>query len=315
METSGVNLNRLAIFVAVVESGSLTAAAGRLGLAKSMVSKHIQLLESEVGAALLVRSTRNLRLTDVGQAFYGASRHLLQSAEQAVEEARAGRKSVQGKVRVASPVDYGVMVVTPLLSRLRVLHPDLKVELLCADHRVDLIAEGIDVAVRLGKLADSSMQAARVGPLLRWLVASPAFLERHAMPDEPRSLESLPYVTLTVVAQPYSFTLMGSAGERYKAVMRNTVFSTNSAYAARAAALAGDGVLRATVFSVHEDVAAGRLVRLLPEWSLAPSDIHAVYPAGLRVPHKVRLFIDALKACVRGQTIAGAHGGSNATGA
>lgn len=135
-----------------------------------------------------------------------------------------------------------------------------------------------------------------MGPLLRWLVASPDFIARHGLPETPQALASLPYVELTVVARPGSFTLSDGAGGRHDVVMRNTVFSTNSAYASRAAALAGDGVLRATVFSVREDVAAGRLVRLLPAWSLAASDIHAVYPASSHLPHKVRLFIDALKA-------------------
>jgi DNA-binding transcriptional LysR family regulator len=295
MDISAVNLNRLAIFVAVVEAGSLTAAAGRLGLAKSMVSKHIQLLEAEVGVALLVRSTRTLRLTEAGRAFYEASRQVLQAAEDAIEGARSGRDSVQGKLRVAAPVDYGVMVVAPLLSGLRARYPGLTVELLCADHRVDLIAEGIDVAVRLGKLADSGLQAARVGPLLRWLVASPDFIARHGMPEEPAALAPLPYVELTVVAQPGSFALRDAKGQIHEVAMRNTVFSTNTAYASRAAALAGDGVLRGTVFSVQDDVAAGRLVRLLPDWSLAASDIHAVYPASPHLPQKVRVFIDDLK--------------------
>jgi len=295
MDISAVNLNRLAVLVAVVEAGSLTAAAARLGLAKSMVSKHMQLLEAELGVALLVRSTRTLRLTDAGRAFYDASRQVLQAAEEAIEAARSGRDSVQGRLRVAAPVDYGVMVVAPLLSTLRVRYPALTVELLCADHRVDLIAEGIDVAVRLGKLGDSDHQAARIGPLLRWLVASPDFLSRHGMPADPAALAPLPWVELTVVAQPGNFTLSDGAGRVQEVAMRNTVFSTNTAYASRAAALAGDGVLRATVFSVQEDVAAGRLVRLLPDWSLAASDIHAVYPRSPHLPQKVRIFIDALK--------------------
>jgi len=296
MDISAVNLNRLAVFVAVVEAGSLTAAAGRLGLAKSMVSKHIQLLEAELGVGLLVRSTRTLRLTEAGRGFYEASRQVLQAAGDAIEQARTGRDSVQGKLRVAAPVDYGVMVVAPLLSRLRALYPELTVELQCADHRVDLVAEGIDVAVRLGKLGDSGHQAARVGPLLRWLVASPDFIARHGLPAEPAALAPLPWVELTVVAQPGSFTLSNAGGRTQEVAMRNTVFSTNSAYASRAAALAGNGVLRATVFSVRDDVAAGRLVRLLPDWSLAASDIHAVYPASPHLPYKVRVFIDELKA-------------------
>jgi DNA-binding transcriptional LysR family regulator len=290
-----VNLNRLITFVAVVEAGSLTAAAERLGLAKSMVSKHMQLLEAEIGVGLLLRSTRKLSLTEPGRAFYEASRQLLRSAEQAIEQARTGRDIPQGTLRVASPIDYGVMVVAPVLAQLRVRYPSLLIELVCADHVIDLIAEGIDVTVRLGKLADSGHMAARVGPLKRWLVASPDFIASHGMPDDPEALEALPFIALSVLPQPRLFILENGTGQQRETRMRNTVFSTNTAYASRAAALAGVGVLRATTFLTREDVAAGRLVRLLPAWAQAETDIHAVFPATPHVPQKVRVFIDALK--------------------
>ena len=119
VDLNTVNLNRLITFVAVVEAGSLTAAAERLGLAKSMVSKHMQLLEAEIGVGLLVRSTRKLSLTEAGRVFYESSRQLLRSAEQAIEQARTGLDSPQGTLRVASPIDYGAMVVAPVLARLR----------------------------------------------------------------------------------------------------------------------------------------------------------------------------------------------------
>ncbi|MRW84276.1 LysR family transcriptional regulator [Pseudoduganella sp. FT26W] len=300
IDLSTINLNRLTTFVAVVEAGSLTAAAERLGLAKSMVSKHMQLLEQEMGVGLLLRSTRKLSLTEAGRTFYEASRQLLQAAELAIEQARSGRDTLQGTLRVASPIDYGLIVVSPLLAQLRARYPELKIDLTCGDHIIDLIAEGIDVTVRLGKLADSGHMAARVDTLVRWLVASPEFIARHGMPATPDDLPQLPYVSLSVLAQPTQFLLTDRAGNQADVRMRNTVFSSNTAYATRAAALSGDGVLRATVFSVKDDVAAGRLVRLLPEWSLAESDIHAVYPATAHVPQKVRVFIDALKAATAG---------------
>jgi DNA-binding transcriptional LysR family regulator len=290
-----INLNRLITFVAVVEAGSLTAAADRLGLAKSMVSKHMQLLEAEIGVGLLLRSTRKLSLTEPGRAFYEASRQLLRSAEQAIEQARTGRDIPQGTLRVASPIDYGVIVVAPVLAQLRVRYPSLHIDLVCGDHVIDLIAEGIDVTVRLGKLADSGHMATRVGPLKRWLVASPDFIASHDMPDDPQALEALPFIALSVLPQPRVFTLEDGAGREREVRMRHTVFSTNTAYASRAAALAGVGVLRATTFLTRDDVAAGRLVRMLPAWSQAESDIHAVFPATPHVPQKVRVFIDALK--------------------
>lgn len=299
-DLSSINLNRLTTFVAVVEAGSLTAAAERLGLAKSMVSKHMQLLEQEIGVALLVRSTRKLRLTEAGLAFYESSRQLLKDAEQAIELARSGSESPRGTLRVACPIDYGLMVVSPLLAQLRARYPALKIDLTCGDQIIDLIAEGIDVTVRLGNLADSSLMATRVDKLVRWLVASPDFIARYGMPQTPDDLSQLPYVSLSVLAQPTQFSLADRSGKQVDVRMQNTVFSSNTAYATRAAAISGDGVLRATTFSVKEDVAAGRLVRVLPEWSLPESDIHAVYPATSHVPQKVRVFIDALKASTAG---------------
>jgi DNA-binding transcriptional LysR family regulator len=295
-DLAAINLNRLTTFVAVVEAGSLTAAAERLGLAKSMVSKHMQLLEQEIGVGLLLRSTRRLSLTEAGREFYASSRQLLKAAELAIEQARSGSGSPQGTLRVACPIDYGLIVVSPLLAHLRARYPALKIDLTCGDHIIDLIAEGIDVTVRLGKLADSGLMATRVDTLVRWLVASPEFIARHGMPRTPEDLAQLPYVSLSVLAQPAQFALTNRAGEQVEVRMQNTVFSSNTAFATRAAALSGDGVLRATTFSIKDDVAAGRLLRVLPEWSLPDSDIHAVYPATSHVPQKVRVFIDALKA-------------------
>jgi DNA-binding transcriptional LysR family regulator len=267
---------------------------------QSMVSKHMQLLEQEIGVGLLLRSTRKLSLTEAGRDFYDASRQLLQAAQQAVEQARSGRTAPQGTLRVAAPIDYGVIVLAPVLTQLRARYPALKIDLICGDQVIDLIAEGIDVTVRLGKLADSGLMATRVDTLTRWLVASPDFIARHGMPAHPEELPPLPHVALSVLPQPARFTLSDRAGNALEVRMRNTVFSSNTAYATRAAALAGDGMLLATVFSVKEDVAAGRLVRLLPEWSLPQSNIHAVYPASAHLPQKVRVFIDALKAATGG---------------
>jgi DNA-binding transcriptional LysR family regulator len=296
IDLGAINLNRLTTFVAVVEAGSLTAAAERLGLAKSMVSKHMQLLEQEIGVSLLLRSTRKLSLTEAGRTFYTASRQLLQAAGQAIEQARSGSDSPQGTLRVASPIDYGLIVVSPVLAQLRARYPALKIDLTCGDQIIDLIAEGIDVTVRLGKLADSGHMAARIATLRHWLVASPECMARHGTPATPDDLPQMPHVALSVLRQPTQFTLVDSAGNQVEVRMRNTVFSSNTAYATRAAALSGDGVLRATVFSVKDDVAAGRLVRVLPEWSMPHTDIHAVYPATAHLPQKVRVFIDALKA-------------------
>jgi len=299
-DLSSINLNRLVIFAAVVEAGSLTAAGERLGLAKTMVSKHMQLLEAEVGVSLLLRSTRRLGLTEAGRAFHASCLELLKTAEQAVELARTGLEAPHGTLRVAAPIDYGAMVVAPLLAQLRQRWPSLNIELVCGDDLIDLIAEGIDVAVRLGKLADSGHQAVRVGGYARWLVASPAFVAAHGMPNEPEALAALPYVALTVLPHPERCTLDNGAGRQRELRMSNIAFATNTAYGCRAATLAGAGWMLATDFSVAEDVAAGRLLRLLPGWSAPHSDIHALFPASPHRQQKVRVFIDALKAVAGG---------------
>ena len=295
VDLNAINLNRLLTFNAVVEAGSLTAAAERLGLAKAMVSRHMQLLEAEIGVTLLVRSTRRLSLTEAGRTFYAASSAIQRAAEDAIELARTGLDTPRGTLRVAAPIDYGGLVVAPLLAELRLRYPALKVELLCGDHLVDLIAEGIDVAVRLGKLADSSLLSVAVGSFIRWPVASPRFVAAHGMPSTPEALEDMPFSALTLLPQPLAFTLEGPGNKKRQVRMRQPVFSSNTAYACRAAALAGDGVALLTDFSAGEDIAEGRLIQLLPGWSAPRAQIHALFPAGSHRQQKVRVFIDALK--------------------
>lgn len=297
------NLNRLIVFVAVVESGSLTAAAGRLGMAKTMVSTHMQRLEAELGVRLLVRTTRKISMTEAGEVFYTASAQVLRDIRNAVLAVGNDTTEPRGTLRVTAPIDYGAMVITPLLILLRQRYPALKVELISADRRFDLIAERIDIAIRLGRLADSGHQAIKVGSYTKWLVASPQFLKRNRDPLAPADLGALPFISLSVIAQPLSFNFEGRAGEK-QMVRFKAAFSANTAHACRAAALAGGGLAILTDFSISEDVAAGRLVRVLPEWLLPSADIHAVLPGARRYPPKVRAFIDVLKTQVPGSPTA-----------
>ena len=161
-DLSGVNLNRLVVFAAVVEAGSLTAAADRLG-SENHGRTHMQRLEAEVGASLLVRTTRRVSVTEAGQAFYAASRQILSTAEDAISALAQGSGELRGTLRVATPIDYGTNVIAPMLVGLRRTHPELKVELVSADRMVDLVAESVDVAIRLGRLADSSYRAVKIG--------------------------------------------------------------------------------------------------------------------------------------------------------
>lgn len=293
----GINLNRLVVFVSVVELGSLTGAANRLGLAKTMVSTHMQRLETELGANLLIRTTRRLSLTEAGEAFYDAARGIVQATEEAVNAVGQESSAVRGTLRVTAPVDYGASVIAPLAVALAKRHPGLKIELLSGDRLFDLVAEGIDVAIRLGKLADSTLQAVRVADLASWLVAAPDVLAATTKLTRPEQLAELPFIALSVLAQPLSCTLEGPGKER-RAVHFQSRLSTNTAEALRSAALAGGGLAILSEVAAADDVRAGRLVRVLPKWSLPTGGVFAVFSATRYRPQKVRVFVDALKARV-----------------
>ncbi|NKJ47824.1 LysR family transcriptional regulator [Burkholderia sp. SG-MS1] len=289
-----VNLNRLAIFVAVVDAGSLTAAAARLGLAKTMVSTHMQRLEAEVGASLLVRTTRRLGVTEAGRAFYEASVKILRAAEEALNAVSGETAPVRGTLRVSSPIDYGALVVAPALVELRREHPQLDVELLCSDQYVDLIADDIDVAIRLGRLADSNYRAVKLGSFVKWIVASPAFLDTWGTPRTPADLAALPFCALTVLPHPLALELRRDDGTT-DSVRCENAFLVNTADACRAATLAGGGFGLLTDFSIGNDIETGRLIRLLPHWAADAASIQAVFPPTSHPPAKVRALIETLK--------------------
>ncbi|MBR8220167.1 LysR family transcriptional regulator [Burkholderia ambifaria] len=290
-----VNLNRLAIFVAVVDAGSLTAAAERLGLAKTVVSTHMQRLESEVGANLLVRTTRRLSVTDAGRAFYDACRDIVLATESALDAVSSDAGPLRGTLRVSVPIDYGALVVAPAIVALRDAHPGLDVEQIANDRVVDLVADNLDVAIRLGRLADSNHRAVQLGQYEKWVVASPAFVARHGLPRDPDALAALPFVMLSTPSRPHTLELDDTSGG-HASVRCTAPVVSNTATACRAIALAGGGFGFLTDFSTAEDIAAGRLVRLLPAWRSARAGIHAVYPSTRLPSRKVRAFIDAMKA-------------------
>ncbi|AIY39472.1 Transcriptional regulator [Collimonas arenae] len=296
-DISSINLNRLVVFVMVVEAGSLTAAAGRLGLTKTMVSTHMQRLEAEIGASLLVRTTRRLSLTDAGEIFYEASRRIVGDAQAAISAAGQETAEPRGTLRVTAPIDYGATVVAPVAVALQRRYPMLKIELLTGDRLFDLVADGIDVAIRVGRLADSSYQAVRVGSFDHWLVASPQLLSQIGEPKTPDDLADLPFIALSVLSQPLTWTFKTEGGAE-RTVRFKSAFSANTAYAARTSAVAGGGLTVLTDFSVEDDLAAGRLVRILPEWHLHSGGIHALYPATRHRPKKTRVFVDELRSYI-----------------
>lgn len=293
-ELSRVNLNRLAVFVAVVEAGSLTQAGRRLGLAKTVVSGHIQRLEAEIGAALLVRTTRRLGLTEAGQRFFEACRPLLRELEEAIAAAGQDGPELRGTLRVTAPTDYGSSVVTPVAAALIARHPGLKIDLIAADRILDLVAEGVDVAIRVGWLRDSSQQATRIGTFAQWLVGPAPAAGLASRARQPRDLGALPLVCLSVLRQPASWSFTGPDGTVQR-IRFGSALSVTTTAALMAAVQEGAGLGVLPDFAVAREVAEGRLIRFLPDWALPPGEIHAVFPASRHRPRKVRVFLEALR--------------------
>lgn len=288
-----INLNRLTVFAAVVETGSITAAAKRLGLAKTMVSTHMQRLEAEIGSNLLVRTTRRLHLTEAGSLFYEACQKILQDTEIAIAQASRNTRELRGMLRIAATVDFGATLVAPLAAELCCANPELRVEIVASDNRVDMVTAGVDVSIRVGRLADSSHRAALIASFEEWVLATPEFIAGR-LPKTPEALESLPFVGLSVLPNPLNWTFV-QQGHASVPVRFNAGIMANTSAAVKSAAMAGGGIMIQPHFMAMEDVAAGRLVRLLPQWSLQGGGIYAVFPALVQRSQKVTVFIEALK--------------------
>lgn len=288
-----VNLNRLVVFAAVVETGSITAASKRLGLAKTMVSAHLQKLEAEVGSHLLVRTTRRLHLTEAGTLFYEACQKILQDTEAAIALAGGTTRGPRGKLRVSTTIDYGISVVAPLAAELTLKHPELRVEIVSSDSRTDMVAEGIDLAIRVGRLADSSHKAALITHFEEWVVAPPALFTQ-GLPKSPSELEQYPFVALSVLPNPLNWNFV-CEGHATQSVKFSANIMANTSASVRAAVLAGAGFMIQPNFSVVDDIQAGRLIRVLPDWTLPGGGIYAVFPSAVQRSYKVGVFIAALK--------------------
>lgn len=293
-----LNLQRAAIFAAVVDTGSFTAAANAMGLTKAVVSFNIRQLEAELGVTLLLRSTRRLTLTEAGSLFHLRSAALLKDAENLQDEVRANHAGLKGELRITTTPEYGSRVVVPLLAEFSLLHPELRVRHASSSLHADLISERFDVAIRLGTLADSRYHAALISQFTILPVASPGWLKAHPVD----SLEALAAAEL-IIHERLSATLRwqvrGTDGEKAALEIKQPPrLFADSAQALMAFALAGCGVALLPEWLVQKALASGELVAVLPEYEFASQGIYAVYPDARHVSAKVRTFIDFMRARV-----------------
>jgi DNA-binding transcriptional LysR family regulator len=289
------DLNEIAVFSAVAAARSFSGAAQRLGMPVSTVSRKVAQLEARLGVALLTRTTRQVRVTEAGQAYFAECERLLAGfrvAEAVVSEAAS---EPRGLLRVTAPADMGSNgAFVDFVARFLARHPGVELELVLENRFVDLVTEQVDVAVRAGPLTDSSLIAKRIGRTSMRLMASPGFLERHGPIDDVAQLARLPCLRLSPRAEHGRWTLHGPRGKRVVAVRGPVIAGSINALSRLAAA--GLGIAALPDFSQDPSTAGLRVV--LPEWTAGESPAHIVYAARRLVPAKLTAFVDALVADV-----------------
>jgi DNA-binding transcriptional LysR family regulator len=282
----------MAVFVRVAELGSFSAAARQLGLSKSAASKHVTALEERLGVRLLHRTTRRLALTEVGSVYRDYCARIVQEIEEA--ELTATRHAVEprGRLKVNAPMTFGFLHLGPMLPAFLARYPGIEIELTLNDRFVDLLEEGYDVAVRIGRLADSSLVARRFATARFVCAASPAYLAAAGAPHAPDDLARCNCLGYSYRRQPDGWQF--SRGEERLTVRARGNLQANNGDALRAAACAGLGVVYLPDFILGEDLARGRLIRLLPDWGTPDIPIHAVFPPQRHAFARLRVFVDFL---------------------
>jgi len=286
------NLNRLRYFTATVETGSFTRAAERLGVAKTVVSHQIARLEEELRVALLKRTTRKLHLTDAGRRFHERAMAILREADDAFAEAAQGVETPTGTLTVTAPSDYGRAVVAPAMAAFLARFPAVRAEVTFDDAVLDLIDAEVDVAIRLGWLPDSGLQMRRLGSFRQLLVCTPDMARHAAGALSPDALGAMPWIGNRLLRHPLDWTFSREGEERR--CTGSPVVMADKTPATHACVLAGCGLAVLPDFVVAADLAAGRLVHLLPQWSLPDGGVHAVFPEARFRSARVRHFIDVL---------------------
>ncbi|MGK9167253.1 LysR family transcriptional regulator [Inquilinus limosus] len=293
MDKPDVTLERMRTFVRVAERGGLSAVARELGVGQSTVTRHLRELEEAVGVPLLSRTTRRVTMTDEGSRYYADCVQILRLVEQAGDEARGARGAPAGTIRISCTAAFGVLHVSRLIFAFQDRYPDIGVDLSLTDERVDLVREGVDIALRLGPLTDSSMKLRALGRSRRLLVAAPAYLAARGRPTVPEELAGHEGVRMSNVAGSDTLVLLGPGGERHVVPFGGRL-RIDHGLAAREALIAGRGIAPTHRWLVDDLLADSRLEAILPDYeppSVPLSLLIVPERAGIA---RVRLLVDFL---------------------
>jgi len=287
-------ISAMQLFRRVVETGSFSAVSREMRISQPTVSKQVAALEALLNTKLLNRSTRQLNLTDSGQHYYARCCQILDELADTETELQQQQALVTGLLRINMPIAAGRMKLLPLLWPFLEQYPDLKLDVHFNDSYVDLVKEGVDVAIRVGELSDSSLVARKLGTIPRYMVASPEYIEAHSKVTCVESLKQHNCIVYSLLTTQNEWHFEGPDGKEKVSVQGN--FLSNSPDAIREAAIQGKGIAVILGWLVEDDIEQGRLEVIMADHAPTPLDIHAVYPQRRFVPAKVRLLIDYLNA-------------------
>jgi DNA-binding transcriptional LysR family regulator len=287
------NLRRLVYFVAVVETGSFTAAAERLGITKAVVSQQVARLEQEFRTSLLVRTTRKVQATEAGLSFYRRCTLILRDAEDAFDELSEAVSEPTGILRLTAPFDYGMSVVVPAIAAFTQRYPNCKVDAVLSDQTLDMMSSNIELAIRVGWLTETNLQARKIGRFRQLLVASPSMQSQIERLSGPEDLANLPFIANSALREPLRWNFSINEIERRSVSVQASIF-LDATLAVREAVREGAGLSVLPDYAIADDLVTGRLIQVMPQWSLPAGGIYAAFPSARFRPAKVRVFVDLL---------------------
>ena len=292
MKVSFEQLKSMVVFAQVVEQGSLSGAAKHVGLSRAVISYHIKKLESHLGLKLLNRTTRSFTLTEAGQQYYYRCRNIAEQAEAANQQIENLKQEPEGLLKITCPVNVGLQTIVPALNEFKNIYPKIELDVMLTDEVVNIIQEGIDLAIRGAPLADSGLQASKLSTLKTCLCASPDYFRKNGRPGNPTELEQHQWVIYKLT----SGVLTLSKGNKSYSIKTKGNISTNNAAARTAFVEGGHGLGRIPLYDALPKINNGSLEQVLADYQLADINIYGVYPPGTTGAKKLRLLLDFLKA-------------------
>ena len=297
MKISFDQLRNMMVFNQVVRHGGFSSAARILGLSRAVVSYHVKRLEKELNVKLLNRTTRSISLTNVGKQYYESCKLIAAEAETANLNIENLRDKPEGKLAITCPVNLGLQVIVPIMTKFRRLYPGIELDLTLSDGLVDIVKQGIDLAIRAAPLVDSGLKTSHLSRLPTVLCASPSYLNKYGRPLTPEDLSTHLWVCYSRTSKTMLINKEGNKAQskRQYSLQISGPVSTNNAAARTAFVVSGEGIARVPYYDAHDKIQQGTLEQVLPGYKAADIDLYGVFSPGATSSKKVRLALDYLK--------------------